>query len=233
MLVSLENVTVKRNGRAVLHDVSLTLKAGEIMTVIGPNGAGKTTLIKAILGLLSVSQGQIRQQPDLRIGYMPQKLYLNPLMPMLVETFLKLIAPQSTRGDIDEILALVKATSLLTRDLHQLSGGEWQRILLAQALLTRPNLLILDEPTQGVDISGQAEFYQHIQEARDRYGCGVILISHDLHVVMSASDVVICLNHHVCCSGHPSQVQEDDAFRAMFGHAPLAPYNHHHDHSHD
>lgn len=233
-LIRLHDVTVQFAGQAVLEGVNLDLQAGEIVTLIGPNGAGKTTLVRVVLGLLRPSQGSVWRQSRLRIGYMPQKLSVEATLPLSVLRFLRLVAGVG-RAEAEAALAEVGAEQVLNSPLQAISGGELQRVLLARALLRKPQLLVLDEPVQGVDVAGQAELYRLIGRLRDRYGCGVLMVSHDLHLVMSATDQVICLNRHICCSGHPEQVGADPAFHALFGQdaRSLAVYQHHHDHQHD
>ncbi|GGH90707.1 zinc ABC transporter ATP-binding protein ZnuC [Pseudomonas fluvialis] len=233
-LIRLHDVTVQFAGQAVLEGVNLDLQAGEIVTLIGPNGAGKTTLVRVVLGLLRPSQGSVWRQSRLRIGYMPQKLSVEATLPLSVLRFLRLVAGVG-RAEAEAALAEVGAEQVLNSPLQAISGGELQRVLLARALLRKPQLLVLDEPVQGVDVAGQAELYRLIGRLRERYGCGVLMVSHDLHLVMSATDQVICLNRHVCCSGHPEQVGADPAFHALFGQdaRSLAVYQHHHDHQHD
>ena len=230
-LIRLHDVTVQFAGQAVLEGVNLDLQAGEIVTLIGPNGAGKTTLVRVVLGLLRPSQGSVWRQSRLRIGYMPQKLSVEATLPLSVLRFLRLVAGVG-RAEAEAALAEVGAEQVLNSPLQAISGGELQRVLLARALLRKPQLLVLDEPVQGVDVAGQAELYRLIGRLRERYGCGVLMVSHDLHLVMSATDQVICLNRHVCCSGHPEQVGADPAFHALFGQdaRSLAVYQHHHDH---
>ncbi len=233
-LLELRDVGVRFAGQDVLQDVQLTLRAGEIVTLIGPNGAGKTTLVRTVLGLLKPDRGEVQRKPRLRIGYMPQKLHVDPTLPLSVERFLRLV-PGVKRSAAQAALQEVGAVQVLDSPLQSISGGELQRVLLARALLREPELLVLDEPVQGVDIAGQAELYRLIGQLRERYGCGVLMVSHDLHLVMSATDQVVCLNRHVCCSGHPEQVSNDPAFVEMFGQdaRSLAVYHHHHDHDHD
>ena len=233
-LLSLGNVSLRLNATDVLEGVNLSVRRGEIVTLIGPNGAGKTSLVRIVLGLLKASGGKVWRQPRLRIGYMLQKLQIDPSLPLTVLRFL-LLVPGTRRPAVEAALAEVGAEHLIARPLQQVSGGELQRILLARALLRQPDLLVLDEPVQGVDVNGQIELYQLITRLRDRYGCGVLMVSHDLHLVMATTNTVVCLNRHVCCSGHPEQVSLDPAFVAMFGEqaSALAVYNHHHDHAHD
>ena len=233
-LLKLENVAVSRGERQVLNDVQLEVGAGEIVTLIGPNGAGKTTLVRVVLGLLQPQQGRVWRRPRLRIGYMPQKLHVDPTLPLTVLRFLQLV-PGVRRADAVAALQEVGAPQVIDSPLQQISGGELQRVLLARALLRRPELLVLDEPVQGVDVAGQSELYRLIVRLRDRYGCAVLMVSHDLHLVMSATDKVVCLNQHVCCAGHPEQISNEPAFRALFDQETpeLTLYQHHHDHAHD
>lgn len=216
------------HGQVAVDGVNLALKPGEIMTVIGPNGSGKTTLIKLLLGLEAPDSGQITRKPHLRVGYVPQKLHIQRVLPVTAEWFLQLSATSSCK----EIAAELGITDCLQKSIHSLSGGEMQRLLLARALLVSPELLVLDEPAQGVDVNGQAELYALIARIARTRGTAVLMVSHDLHLVMSATDHVICLNRHICCEGHPTHVQDDPAFTQMFGKS-LAIYTHHHDHNHD
>ena len=233
-LIRLDGVSVGFNGQNVLDRVQLNIRPGEIVTLIGPNGAGKTTLVRAVLGLLKPDSGSIWRKPKLRIGYMPQKLHVDATLPLSVLRFLRLV-PGVDRARAQAALAEVGASQVLDSPLQSISGGELQRVLLARALLREPELLVLDEPVQGVDVAGQAELYRLITRLRERYGCGVLMVSHDLHLVMSTTDQVVCLNRHVCCSGHPEQVSSDPAFVELFGSdaQSLAVYHHHHDHAHD
>ena len=233
-LIRLDGVAVSFNGQPVLDDVQLSVQPGEIVTLIGPNGAGKTTLVRVVLGLLQPERGSVRRTPRLRIGYMPQKLHVDATLPLSVLRFLRLV-PGVDRKRALAALAEVGAEQVIDSPLQSISGGEMQRVLLARALLREPQLLVLDEPVQGVDVAGQAELYRLISRLRERHGCGVLMVSHDLHLVMSATDQVVCLNRHVCCSGHPEQVSGDPAFIELFGQdaKSLAVYHHHHDHDHD
>lgn len=220
------------HGKAAVSDVSLTVSASERVTIIGPNGGGKTTLLKLLLGLAAPDNGEITRKATLNIGYVPQRVSINSAMPMSVEWFLTLYAGKET---IAPMAALTGIAGILSRSVHTLSGGEWQRVLLARALLKKPELLVLDEPMQGIDIAGQAQMYALINHAAKTLHAAVLMVSHDLHVVMSGTDHVVCLNHHICCEGHPHAVKEDAAYRDLF--APdvannLAIYTHHHDHEH-
>lgn len=232
-LIRLKDVSVTRAGQSVLEHVQLSVSAGEIVTLIGPNGAGKTTLVRAVLGLLKPDAGDVWRKPRLRVGYMPQKLQVDATLPLSVLRFLRLV-PGVDRQTALAALGEVGAEKVIDSPLQGISGGEMQRVLLARALLRQPELLVLDEPVQGVDVAGQAELYALITQLRNRHQCGVLMVSHDLHLVMSTTDQVVCLNRHVCCSGHPEQVSNDPAFVELFGqNAPsLAIYHHHHDHAH-
>jgi zinc transport system ATP-binding protein len=227
-LLNLEAASKTFANRMVLDKISMSISQGEITTVIGPNGAGKSTLLKIILGLIAPDNGTIERSSELRIGYMPQKLYVDPTLPLTTHRFLRL-ADVSTSA-CDEALALTGISDLKNNSFQSLSGGEIQRVLLARAILRRPNLLVLDEPVQGVDINGQNELYRIITNLKETLNCGVVLVSHDLHLVMSDSDHVICLNHHICCQGKPDKVTQDPAYINIFGNTSV--YNHHHNHQH-
>ncbi|MEQ9901311.1 zinc ABC transporter ATP-binding protein ZnuC [Pectobacterium punjabense] len=234
-LVSLNNISVTFASRKVLSDISLTLQEGRILTLLGPNGAGKSTLVRVVLGLLSPTSGSLVRDPALRIGYVPQKLHLDTTLPLTVSRFMQL-RPGVKKQDILPALKRVQAAHLLEQPMQKLSGGETQRVLLARALLNQPQLLVLDEPTQGVDVNGQLALYDLINQLRQEFHCGVLMVSHDLHLVMAKTDEVLCLNQHVCCSGTPEVVSLHPEFLAMFGHRgteQLAIYRHHHNHRHD
>ncbi|MDT8427988.1 MAG: zinc ABC transporter ATP-binding protein ZnuC [Pseudomonadales bacterium] len=234
-LISIEQVCKSFHGRPVLHNITLQLQPRQVLTLIGPNGAGKTTLVRIVLGLVPADQGQVWRQPGLRIGYMPQKLHIEPTLPMTVERFLQL-AYHARQRPVAELVQEIRIAHLMQRQISALSGGELQRVLLARALIQSPQLLVLDEPAQGVDVVGQAEFYQLINTIRDRHNCSVLMISHDLHLVMANTDEVICLNQHICCHGKPENVSNDPSYLAMFGKREaenLAIYTHHHNHRHD
>lgn len=234
-LMSLDNVSIEINNQKILYDISLTVNLNQIITILGPNGAGKSTLVKIILGLIQPTTGTIKRASDLTIGYVPQSINLNPTLPITVKRFMQL-NKQLSQIDIHKTLSLVKAEYLINRSMHQLSGGELQRVLLAQALAKRPKLLILDEPTQGVDVNGQVLLYDLIINAKNEFNCGVLMVSHDLHLVMAKTDEVICLNHHICCSGTPASVSNDPEFISLFGQhgaSQIALYKHHHNHDHD
>ena len=234
-LISARNLMLARGGRTILSDIDIDISPGEIVTVIGPNGAGKTTLVRALLGLEPVDQGSIRRKPGLVTGYAPQRFDVDRAIPLTVSRFVTLgrrAHPQELRGVLNDVGAGV----LGERQLSELSGGELQRVVLARALIRTPDLLVLDEPVRGVDYAGEAELYTLIGRLRTERGFGVLLVSHDLHVVMAQSDRVICLNRHVCCSGVPQSVAQHPEYARLFG--PQAArafglYHHQHDHRHD
>jgi zinc transport system ATP-binding protein len=238
-LVRLNNINLSINKREILRDVSLDILPKSVLTIIGPNGAGKSTILKVILGLQAISSGEIKRQANLQIGYVPQKFSLDPLLPLTVERFIRL-GKAEKKFSLQAILAEIGISHLKNNNIQQLSGGELQRVLLARALLGEPELLILDEPAQGVDVLGQSELYQLLAQLKYSRGCSVLLVSHDLHLVMASSDKVLCLNQHVCCSGHPKDVSRHPEYLQLFGSDVnsrgidgLAIYTHHHDHRHD
>lgn len=236
-LVRARNVSVSRRGQPVLSQVDLEITAGEIVTLIGPNGAGKSTLVKVLLGLVRPEAGEVWRRPGLRIGYSPQSVTIDPVLPLSVLRFLGLGGPVG-RSEALAALVEVGAEETIDHQVSALSGGELHRVLLARALLRRPELLVLDEPLAGVDVQGQAELYGLIGKLRDRTGAAVLLVSHDLHLVMARTDRVVCIEGHVCCSGHPVEVARDPAFRRLFGDRlgeVVALYRHdmdHHEHAH-
>ncbi len=234
VLISAENLGYAIRGHQVLDAVSLKLHGGETVTLIGPNGAGKTSLVRILLGLKKATRGEIYRKPGIKIGYVPQKLHIDPVLPLRVRDFL-LTAGRFDNRQMLAVLEQVQMAYLLKSPVQALSGGEFQRVLLARALLNQPDVLVLDEPAQGVDIIGQQALYQTIKHVRDLNGCGVLMVSHDLHLVMASTDRVICLNTHICCTGHPDDVSAHPEYLKIFGQAMegLAPYSHHHDHAHD
>ncbi|OQW93515.1 MAG: zinc ABC transporter ATP-binding protein ZnuC [Beggiatoa sp. IS2] len=228
LLLQVHEVNVQFQQHWVLRNISLTVNRSEIVTLIGPNGAGKSTLVRVVLGLITPDSGNVFQQTGIRIGYMPQRLVLDSVLPLTVERFLTL-GGMKTPAVIQQVLAEVGATPLFKRPLAKISGGEMQRVLLARALLRSPDLLVLDEPIQGVDVKGQHELYHLIAQIRQQRGCGILMVSHDLHLVMAATDLVVCLNQHICCSGHPETVSRHPAYLALFGMpSDLAVYAHRH-----
>ncbi|MFV0475129.1 MAG: ATP-binding cassette domain-containing protein [Pikeienuella sp.] len=235
-LIRAEALSAQFGGRAVLDRVDLSITKGEIVTIVGPNGSGKSTLLRALIGALAPSGGRVARAPGLKIGYVPQRLHIDPTMPITVSRFVGLPGRKPIRAAIEAALAETGVADLAERPMAGLSGGQMQRVLLARVLTAAPDLLILDEPTQGLDQPGAAEFYRLIERVRARTGAAVLMVSHDLHVVMSASDRVICLNGHICCEGAPRAVSSAPEYRALFGPGTggaLALYRHDHDHSHD
>lgn len=233
VLVRLHQVELKLDTISILNNINMELHKNSITTIIGPNGAGKTSLIKIILGLLKPTSGELWKPPSLQVGYMPQKLHINPTLPLNVKRFLA-CSGCTDKQKMLTALASVGASSLFENSIHSLSGGEMQRVLLARAVLRKPKLLVLDEPAQGVDVNGQLSLYKLITDIRDELDCAVLMVSHDLHLVMAATEQVICLNKHICCCGHPEAVTTNPAFTELFGslHSPLAVYHHHHHHQH-
>jgi zinc transport system ATP-binding protein len=237
-LVEAKKISVTRGEKIILSAASLKVRNSEIVTLIGPNGAGKTTMVRVVLGLLTPDQGNITKRPDLVIGYMPQKFNIDHTLPITVSRFL-LLGARNRSYSIEsqaKVLDEVGVAEILNTPLQAVSGGEFQRILLARALIRDPDLLVLDEPSQGIDVSGQAELYRLITQIRNKRKCGVLMVSHDLHLVMAETDEVICLNQHVCCSGHPETIANDPGYIQLFGKqvaSTVAIYQHHHDHNHD
>ena len=232
-LIEAQNISVRIGKKLLLDGVSVAISKGEIVTVIGPNGGGKTTLLRALVGAIPLSSGIVIKSPDLRVGYAPQRLMIEASMPISVDRFLAL-AGSNSKTDRANALARTDTSNLQQAYLPSLSGGEIQRVLIARALLRKPNLLILDEPTQGLDQQGEEHFYSLLGSIRADSGAAVLMVSHDLHVVMAGSDRVICLNGHVCCSGAPEAVSVDPTYLNLFGsRASLALYQHHHDHIHN
>lgn len=234
-LLSARDVTLNLNGRLILDRVNLDVRRGEIVTVIGPNGAGKSTLVRVMLGLRPMTSGRIERLANLNIGYVPQQFPQSTNVPMDVKRLLSLTLKPSDK-DIDRALDETGILHLKGARVPSLSGGELQRALLARALLRKPDLLVLDEPVQSVDFIGEMKLYELISGIRKTHGCGILMVSHDLHMVMAESDHVICLNGHVCCEGGPESVQQDPEFAKLFGPKAarmIAAYAHHHDHDHE
>lgn len=233
-LLRADNISYARRGKQILSDVSLQIEPREIITLIGPNGAGKTSLIQILLGLASVDTGSVITAPGLRIGYVPQTVVVPEVMPLRVYDFLN-VSGEYNEEQCHQQLLEVNCDELLYSPMQNISGGELQRVLLARALLKQPSLLVLDEPASGMDVIGQQGLYETIKAIRDKRDCGILMVSHDLHLVMAATDRVICLNTHICCTGHPDDVSEHPEYIKLFGNAieGLALYSHHHDHEHD
>ena len=234
-LIQVEDLTVRYGASTALSGVSLHVEPGEIVTIVGPNGSGKTSLLRAIIGAVKPAKGRVIHGSGVKIGYVPQNLHIDETLPITVSRFLKLPSYVAV-ADISDALTQAGVPDLAKAQLSQLSGGQFQRVLLARALIGKPDLLLLDEATQGLDQRGSASFYQQIETVRQDTGCAILMISHELHVVMSASDRVICLNGHVCCEGTPAVVASAPEYRALFGTGTggaLALYRHKHDHSHE
>lgn len=235
-LVEARGLGLARGGAAILSGVDFAIRRGEIVTVVGPNGSGKTSFLRLLVGAERPDRGSVRRAPGLKVGYVPQKLSIDHTMPLTVDRLLALAAPGAGPEARAAALARTGVAASAGRQAIDLSGGQLQRALLAQAILRRPDLLVLDEAAQGLDQPGTAQFYRLVEEIRADFGCAVLMVSHDLHVVMAASDRVICLNGHVCCEGTPMVVSRAPEYRALFGHGTggaLALYRHEHDHAHD
>jgi zinc transport system ATP-binding protein len=233
-LISLSGAGVRRGGRWLVRGVDLDISRGEIVTLIGPNGSGKSTTARTAIGVIDPSEGRVERLAGLRIGYVPQKLAIDWTLPLTVERLMSLTGPQP-REDIARAMEAVGVSHLANSEVQTLSGGEFQRALLARAIARKPDLLVLDEPVQGVDFAGEVALYELIRKIRDETGCGILLISHDLHVVMADTDTVVCLNGHVCCRGTPEIVVASPEYQRLFGAraaGTLAIYRHHHDHTH-
>lgn len=234
MLISLENAGIYRSDRWLVRGISMNIDYGEIVSLIGPNGSGKSTTARMALGVLDPDEGFVDRKPELCVSYVPQRLHINSTLPMTVGRFLKL-TNQASQKKMTDALEATETSHLFGSQMSNLSGGEHQRVLLARAILRAPELLVLDEPVQGVDYNGEIALYQLIENIRNRLNCGILLISHDLHVVMSTTDRVFCLNGHICCSGSPANVASSDQFKTLFGEraaSGLAIYQHRHDHEH-
>ena len=233
MLLKVENVGISVNGKSLVRGVSLEVKKGEIVTLIGPNGSGKSTTAKIALGIYKKIDGKVKTYTD-KIGYVPQKISIDWTLPIRVLDFMTL-TEELTQDQINSALNLTGVEHLKNKSLSNLSGGEFQRVLIARAISKQPELLVLDEPVQGVDFKGEIALYKLIKEISEKMKCGILLISHDLHVVMSATDFVVCLNGHVCCSGTPHVVVQDNKYKELFGDRAsniLSLYEHKHDHTH-
>ena len=233
LLVKLDNCGVYKSSKWIVRGISLEIHKGKIVTLIGPNGSGKTTSAKIILKILKSDEGQIKNFAS-KMAYVPQKINIDWTMPLRVVDFMKLTS-HINNLEIVDALKLTGVDNLLYNDIHNLSGGEFQRVLIARAIAKKPELLVLDEPVQGVDFNGEIALYNLIKKICSTLNCGILLISHDLHVVMSATDHVICLNGHICCSGTPRSIVKNSAYIELFGEhnaTTLSLYQHDHDHSH-
>ena len=235
LLLSASNISYSRSRKLILDRVSFDLYRGQITTIIGPNGAGKSTLTSIVNGLIDNYSGDLERRPGLRIGYLPQKVYVNTLMPLSVERMMRLTRSVAD-SEVDAALAQAEVAYLKNRQVQSLSEGELKRVLLARTALGKPDLIVLDEPTAGVDVTGEIKMYDLIGEFRTQLNCAILMVSHDLHLVMSKTDQVLCLNQHLCCSGLPESVSQHPEYLALFGAQAaesIAVYTHHHDHVHD
>lgn len=233
MLIKINALDVKYGGKKVLQNLHLSLTEREIVTIVGPNGSGKTTLFKAIIGTAPISSGKVILKPNLKIGYVPQQLNIDGSLPLTVSRFLQ-IAQNNNGKSLKQALEMVGIEDILKAQISKLSGGQMQRVLLARAIVNQPDVLLLDEATRGLDQPGAAAFYRLIENIRTDTGCAVLMISHDLHVVMAASDRVICLNGHICCEGAPQTVATSPQYKALFGtdvDGAFALYQHSHNHN--
>ena len=234
-LITLTNITLSHNGKNVLDDVSFKLHQGEFVTLIGPNGAGKSSLIKILLGVIKQDSGSVTYQEDIRFGYTPQTFTANPFIPISVKDFLTLNQKLDSVF-MQQTFDLTGINDLLQLPLKNLSGGELQKVLLSRALLNKPNVLILDEPAQNLDVDGQMQLYKLIQDIHQQQNCAVLMVSHDLHRVMKESTQVLCLYHHICCEGLPESILKDEKFNDLFAdqiNELMATYEHHHNHHHE
>ena len=232
-LVQLNNAGFKQNGKWLVEGVSLKVEKGKIVTLIGPNGSGKSTTAKIALGIYKNIEGNVKKYTN-KIGYVPQKISIDWTLPLRVYDFM-LLTENINDNAIDEALDLTGVIHLKNKNLGNLSGGEFQRVLIARAISKKPELLVLDEPVQGVDYTGEIALYELIKKISDSLNCGILLISHDLHTVMTATDHVVCLNGHVCCSGSPLDVARNNEYKTLFGEQAsqiLSVYEHKHDHVH-
>ena len=234
LLVKLENAGVYRSSKWLVRGVSFEINHGQIVTLIGPNGSGKTTTAKMILNILNTDEGLVKGNAN-KMAYVPQKINIDWTMPLRVIDFMK-ITSSLNNTQITESLVMTGVDKLLYNQIHSLSGGEFQRVLIARAIAKKPDLLVLDEPVQGVDFNGEIALYNLIKEISVNLNCGILLISHDMHFVMSTTDHVVCLNGHICCSGSPSNVVKNPEYIKLFGEhnsETLSYYQHQHDHSHN
>ncbi|MFC1664537.1 ATP-binding cassette domain-containing protein [Pseudomonadota bacterium] len=234
-LLEINKVSKRFDDHQALSGVDLKIHRGEIVTLIGPNGSGKTTLVRIALGLLRPDGGRVKRLKNLKIGYVPQLIHIDATLPLRVSRFLTIgRRHRQMLVPLSRVTEEVGIAGLLDKQLNNLSGGELRRVLLGRALLQNPDFLVLDEPSAGVDVSGQSELYKLIRDIRDHHNCGILLVSHDLHFVMAATDRVVCLNHHICCDGQPEVVSRHPEYLSLFGpQTNLAIYAHHHNHSHE
>jgi len=234
-LITVQNISLNHQGKKILDDVSFTLNPGEFITLIGPNGAGKSSLIKVLLGLIKQDSGKVKRSKSIRLGYTPQLFTPNPFIPISVVDFLTL-NQKVEKLFLQKTAETTGVATLLNSALKELSGGELQKVLLTRALMNKPNVLILDEPAQNLDVDGQMQLYQLIQDIHQSQNCAILMVSHDLHRVMKESSQVLCLYHHICCKGHPEAILKDEQFNDLFADQVselMATYEHHHNHHHN
>ena len=234
LLVKLENAGVHRSSKWLVRRISFEINQGQIVTLIGPNGSGKTTTAKMILNILNTDEGLVTGNAK-KMAYVPQKISIDWTMPLRVIDFMKLTS-NLNNNQVNESLTMTGVDKLLYNQINSLSGGEFQRVLIARAIAKKPDLLVLDEPVQGVDFNGEIALYNLIKEISISLNCGILLISHDMHFVMSTTNHVICLNGHICCSGTPGSVVKNPEYIKLFGEhnsETLSYYQHNHDHSHN
>lgn len=234
LIANLENIGLKIGGQQIIDKVSLHLRKGQITTLIGPNGGGKTSIARILLGVLQPTSGTITKASSIKIGYMPQKISVDKTIPLSVKDFLLLSKDKITFNEYSSsLISRLKLESILHKQIHDLSGGQMQKILFLRSIINQPDLLVLDEPTQYMDIAATEEFYQILDEIRQAQNCAILLVSHDLHTVMQKTDFVFCVNHHVCCHGSPEDINQHPEYLSLFGNrSNLAIYQHHHDHKH-
>ena len=229
-IIELKNIGLKIGSQQIIDKISLQLKRGKITTLIGPNGGGKTSIARILLGILQPSSGQIQKFEKLKIGYMPQKIEIDKTIPLSAADFIKLA---NEKYELNQsLIQRLNLEKVLSKQLHQLSGGQLQKVLFLRALAGNPDLLVLDEPTQYMDLATISDFYQIIAEICEKTNCAILLISHDLHMVMQKTDFVFCINHHICCHGAPEDINQHPEYLSLFGNRSLAIYQHHHDHQH-
>lgn len=229
-VIELKDISLKIGSQTIIERISLQLKKGKITTLIGPNGGGKTSIARILLGILKPNTGQVIKHGEMKIGYMPQKISIDKTIPLSARDFILL---STKKVQLDEnLVKRLNLEQILNRQVHDLSGGQMQKILFLRALINKPEVLVLDEPTQYMDIAAIEDFYKIIEEIRKEENCAILLISHDLHMVMQKTDIVICINHHVCCQGSPEDINKHPEYLSLFGERNLAVYHHHHDHKH-
>lgn len=235
-LIKAENIYKNFGNRKILENISISIKAGQIITILGPNGGGKSTLAKILCNIQSKDGGKIWKKEGLKIGYMPQKFRINSNIPLTVKYFLQLhVHTKISNEKLFKVAEEVGISHILDSSIHDVSGGERQRLMLARTLLEDPELLILDEPEQGVDINGQIEIYKLLKKINRKKNTAILMIAHDLHFVLNSTDYVVCLNHHICCEGKPEDLRNNESYTNLFGKEAtkiLTLYHHHHDHSH-